>query len=348
MFLNGFVAGCLPYQRDIRLPRPDGQVMRRRITAWLAAGLLVAALGAHAQQYPVRPVRMIIPNAPGSTTDILGRIVFIRMSERLGQQIVVDNRPGAGGTLGMEISARALPDGYTLTGVAASMLAITPHTYSKLAYDPLRDFVPVGLFVLAQTALCVQAGLPVKSVREFVDLAKSKPGQLNMASAGVGSTSHLGGLLFATLAGIEGNHVPYKGGGPSILSVAQGEAQWTVPPLSAAMPQVKAGRIRCLATGGDRRSAVTPELPTIAESGVPGFRYFGWNGVVAPRNTPRQIIAKLNRVMGDVLGTAEVRKLFFDLGEEPAYGSPEDFGRLIREDYRQMGELVRMAGIKTD
>jgi len=300
------------------------------------------------EQYPARPIRVLVPNAPGSTTDLLGRIVFTRVAERLGKQLVVDNRPGAGGTLGMEIASRAAPDGYTITGVAASMLTIVPHTYRKLAYDPLRDFAPVGLFVTAQTALCVNANLPAKSVREFIELAKARPAQLNMASAGIGSTSHLGGIMFATLAGIPANHVPYKGGGPSVAAVAQGEAQWTVPPLSAAMPQVRAGRMRCLATGGDRRSPVTPELPTIAESGVPGFRYYGWNGVVAPRATPRSIIAKLNSVMNDALRTAEVRKLYLELGEEPVYGSPEDFGKLIREDYQRMGKLVKLAGIKPE
>jgi tripartite-type tricarboxylate transporter receptor subunit TctC len=301
-----------------------------------------------AQQYPARPIRVIVPNAPGSTTDLLGRIVLTRMSDRLGKQIVVDNRPGAGGTLGMEIAARAASDGYTLVAVAASQLAIAPHIYRKIGYDPLRDFVPIGMIVTAQTALCVHAALPVKTVRDLIDLARAKPGELNMASAGVGSTSHLGGLMFATLAGITSNHVPYKGGGPSIMSVAQGEAQFTVPPLSAAMPQVKAGRMRCLATGGDKRSAVLPETPTIAESGVPGFRFYGWNGVLAPRGTPRQIVMKLNRVMADVLTTAEVRKLYFDLGEEPVHGSPEDFGNLIREDYERMGKLVKQAGLKVD
>lgn len=316
----------------------------------LAAGVACASAAQAADRidYPVRPIRVIVPNAPGSTTDLLGRIVFTRMSDRLGKQLVVDNRPGAGGTLGTEIASRATPDGYNLAGVAASQLTITPHVYRKIGYDPLRDFTPVGIFVKAQTALCVHTNLPVKTVREFVELAKAKPGELNMASAGVGSTSHLGGVMFATLAGIRANHVPYKGGGPSIASVAQGETQWTVPPLSAAMPQVRAGRMRCLATGGDRRSAVRPDMPTIAESGVPGFLFYGWNGVVAPRGTPRPIIARLNRVMGEVLTSAEVRKLYFELGEEPVHGSPEDFGKFIREEFERMGKLVKMAGIKPE
>jgi tripartite-type tricarboxylate transporter receptor subunit TctC len=321
-------------------------LMAGTLTAFICA--TASAASGEPQSYPVRPIRVVVPNAPGSTTDLLGRIVFTRLSDRLGRQLVVDNRPGAGGTLGMDIASRAAPDGYTVVGVAASMLTIVPHTYRKLTYDPLRDFTAVGLFVTAQTALCVNANLPAKSVREFIELAKARPGQLNMASAGVGSTSHLGGIMFATLAGVPANHVPYKGGGPSIASVAQGEAQWTVPPLSAAMPQVRAGRMRCLATGGDRRSTVTPELPTIAESGVAGFRYYGWNGVVAPRATPRAAIVKLNSVMNQVLSTAEVRKLYQELGEEPVHGAPEDFGKLIREDYERMGKLVKLAGIKPE
>jgi tripartite-type tricarboxylate transporter receptor subunit TctC len=228
------------------------------------------------------------------------------------------------------------------------MLAINPHVYRKLSYDPRQDFAPVGLFVLAQTALCLHNALPAKTVRDFIDLSKAKAGGLNMASAGVGATSHLSGLMFATLAGIPVTHVPYKGGGPSVAAVAQGESQWTIPPLSAAMPHVRAGRMRCIATGGDKRSSVTPDLPTIAESGVPGYRFYGWNGVVAPRSTGRASVRKFNLVMNEVLSTPELRKLYADLGEEPSGGTPEDFGKLIHEDYERMGKLVRLAGIKPE
>jgi tripartite-type tricarboxylate transporter receptor subunit TctC len=316
---------------------------------WVLTAIFVCmhANAAESSDYPARPVRIIIPQGPGATTDLLGRIVFTRTAERLGKPLVVDNRPGAGGTLGMEIASRARPDGYTLVGVAASMVAITPHIYQKLAYDPLRDFVPVGIFVAAQTALCVNNNLQVNTVREFIDVAKAKSEQILMGSAGVGATSHLGGVLFATLAGIPANHVPYKGG-QSLVAVSLGEVHWTVAPLSAAMPHVKAARMRCLATGGDKRSVITPEMPTIAESGVPGFRYYGWNGVIAPRGTPREIITKFNRVMNEALDSAELRTQFFGLGEEPAIQSPEAFGRLMREDYDQMGKLVKLAGIKPE
>jgi tripartite-type tricarboxylate transporter receptor subunit TctC len=318
------------------------------IGSLLAAVLACSgAFAAERLDYPVRPVRMIIPQGPGATTDLLGRIAFTHTAERLGKQLVVDNRAGAGGTLGMEIASRAAPDGYTLVGVAASMLAITPHIYRKLAYDPLSDFVPVGMFVLAQTAICVNSSFPAKSVRDFVEIAKAKPGQLNMGSAGVGSTSHLGGLLFTTHAGITANHVPYKGAA-NIAALAQGEVEFVVAPLSAAMPHVRSGRVRCLATGGDKRSVVTPDLPTVAESGVAGFRFYGWNGVIAPRGTPRPVILKFNRVMNEALDSAELRKQYFALGEEPAMGTPEDFGKLIRADYESMGKLVKAAGIKAE
>jgi tripartite-type tricarboxylate transporter receptor subunit TctC len=320
-----------------------------KVIGWLLAALLACsgALAAERLDYPVRPVRMIIPQGPGATTDLLGRIAFTHTAERLGKQLVVDNRAGAGGTLGMEIASRAAPDGYTLVGVAASMLAITPHIYRKLAYDPLSDFVPVGMFVLAQTAICVNSSFPAKSVRDFVEIAKAKPGQLNMGSAGVGSTSHLGGLLFTTHAGVTANHVPYKGAA-NIAALAQGEVEFVVAPLSAAMPHVRSGRVRCLATGGDKRSVVTPDLPTVAESGVAGFRFYGWNGVIAPRGTPRPVILKFNRVMNEALDSAELRKQYFALGEEPAMGTPEDFGKLIRADYESMGKLVKAAGIKAE
>ena len=322
--------------------------MKRSITVGFASCLLVAALNAHAQQYPARPIRMIMANNPGSASDIYGRILFARMSERTGQQIVVDNRPGAGGMLGVEMAARAAPDGYTLVTVTAAVITIVPHVYRKIGYDPLKDIMPVSVFIKSETALCVSAALPVKTVREFIEFAKSKPGQLNMASAGIGATSHLGGLMFASMAGIDANHVPYKGGGASVMALAQGEAQWALGPLGAYIAQVKTGRIRCVATGGEKRSAVAPELPTIAESGVPGFHYFGWNGVMAPAGVARPVIDKLNRLMKEVLATPDIRQSYLAQGEEPAYTTVDEFARLIREDYAQMGKMVKLAGLKPE
>ncbi len=314
----------------------------------LALGIFGAAPDGYAEEYPVRPIRMIMANNPGSASDIYGRILFTRMVERLGQQIVVDNRPGAGGTLGVEMAARAAPDGYTLVTVTAAVVTIAPHVYRKIGYDPLQDLAPISVFIKSETALCVNAALPVKTVREFIALARAKPEQLNMGSAGIGATSHLGGLMFATLAGIEANHVPYKGGGASVMALAQGEAQWSLGPLGAYLAQVRTGRVRCVATAGHKRSVVAPELPTIADSGVPGFHYFGWNGVMAPAGIARPAVNKLNGMMKEILATPEIRQAYIAQGEEPAYTTVEEFSRLIRDDYAQMGKMVRIAGLKPE
>jgi len=310
--------------------------------------LALAAATASAQDYPARPVRMIIANTPGSASDIYGRILFARMSERMGQQFVVDNRPGAGGILGVEMAARAAPDGYTLATVTAAVVTIAPHVYRKIGYDPLKDLAPVSVYIKSETALCVNNSVPAKTVRELIELARSKPGTLNMSSAGVGSTSHLGGLMFASAAGIASNHVPYKGGGAAVLALAQGEAQWALGPFGAYIAQVKTGRVRCLATAGDRRSAVAPDLPTLNESGMAGFRYYGWNGVVAPRGVARGIIELVNGRMRELLATPEVRQAFLAQGEEPAYTTVEEFAQLMRDDYVQMGRMVNLAGIKPE
>jgi tripartite-type tricarboxylate transporter receptor subunit TctC len=317
-----------------------------RLMTSVAFALMAATTAA--QDYPARPVRMILANNPGSASDIYGRILFTRMSERMGQQIVVDNRPGAGGVLGVEMATRAAADGYTLVTVTAAVLTIAPHVYRRIGYDPLKDLTPISVFIKSETALCVNNSVAAKTVREFIDLAKAKPDALNMSSAGVGSTSHLGGLMFASSAGIAANHVPYKGGGASVLALAQGEAQWALGPFGAYIAQVRTGRIRCLATAGDKRSAVAPELPTLNESGVSGFRYYGWNGVVAPRGVSRAIIEVLNRRMQEQLATPEVRQAYLAQGEEPAYTTVAEFAQLMRDDYVQMGRMVKLAGIKPE
>lgn len=335
--------------------------VRRARATWPArvvqamAAVLACATPAMAQAastagaaWPARPIRVLLPNSPGSATDILGRIAFQRMAEVLGQPLLVDNRPGAGGTTGVEIGMRAQPDGYTITTVTLAVLAVAPHTFKSVGYDVFRDIQPVSVFAIAQTGVCVNAQLPVQSVRDLIDLAKARQGRMLMASAGIGSTSHMGGLLFTSLAKIEATHVPYKGGGPSMAAVAQGEADLTVGPIVAAMTHVKAGRMRCLATGGDRRSPLYPDLPTLAEAGVAGFRFSGWNGIVLPASTPRAIVDRLHGALVSVLKREDVRQLFANQGEEPAWNTPEAFARLIREDHEAMGKLVKAAGVRAD
>ena len=319
--------------------------MKRAVTMMLVAGFTVLPWLAGAADYPVRPIRMIVANAPGSTSDIFGRLVFNRMSEILGQQIVADNRAGAGGVIGADVVSRALPDGYTLGAFTAAVLTIVPHVQKKIPYHPVDSFAPVSLFVRTQTALCVTPALPANSIREFIALGKSRKGQLNLASAGVGSTSHLGGLMFASMSGIQTSHVPYKGGGPAMLAIAQGESHWILGPLGTAMSHVKAGRIRCLATAGEARSIISPDMPTIAESGLPSFQYTGWNGVLAPAKVPRSVIAVLNAAMKRALEAAEVRQLFLAQGEEPAYTTTSQLAALIKADYEAMGAMVVKAGI---
>jgi tripartite-type tricarboxylate transporter receptor subunit TctC len=318
--------------------------------ALLLATALVAPFtyAAHAAEtWPTRPIRMVISNGPGSAGDILGRIAFMRAAEVLGQSIVVDNRPGAGGTIAVELVARATPDGYTLLATSFATHSVAPHTYKKIGYDPINDFAPISLFAVTQAGLCVNAGLPVKSTRELIDLARARPGKLLMASAGIGSTSHLAGLMFANAAGIESTHVPYKGGGPSAAAIGAGEANWSLGPLAAYVPPWKAGRARCIAVSGEKRSSVFPELPTIGEA-VPGFKFLGWNGVMAPRGTPRAVIDRVNAALVQALKSPEARQLYAAQGEEPSWTTPEEYAKLIREDYERYGKVVKQAGLKVE
>lgn len=300
-----------------------------------------------AEAYPARPIRMVISNGPGSAGDILGRIAFMRAADILGQSIVVDNRAGAGGTIGVEIVARAAADGYTLLATSFATHSVAPHTYKSVPYHPINDFAPISLFAITQAGLCVNAALPVKSTRELIDLARARPGKLLMASAGIGSTSHLASLMFSSAANIESTHVPYKGGGPSAAAIGSGEANWTLGPLAAYFPHWKAGRARCIAVSGEKRSAIFPDLPTIGET-VTGFKFLGWNGVMAPRGTPRAIIDRVNSALVQALKSSEARQLYAAQGEEPAWSTPEDYAKIIREDFERYGKVVKQAGVRVE
>ncbi len=315
----------------------------------MAAVALPGLAAAQPGNFPVKPLRLVVPNAPGSSNDVLSRIVANRLSETFGQQILVDNRAGAGGVLGVEIAARAAPDGYTLMAASSATHSIAPFVYKKLPYDPVKDFAPVSLFVLTQNLLAVNPALPAKSVADLIALAKAKPGQLNMASAGTSSTSHIAGALFASVAGIDVVHVPYKGAGPSITSVVAGESQFVFTPIAGPLGQVRGGKLRALAVGGRERSAMLPEVPTVAESGLPGYVFTGWNGVMAPAGTPRPVIDRLFEAMTRVLGSAELREQFAQQGAEPTVSkSPEAFGRHVRDEIARYGKLVKAAGIQPE
>ena len=290
---------------------------------------------------------MVISNGPGSAGDVLGRIAFQRAAEILGQPIVVDNRAGAGGTIGVEIVARAAPDGYTLLATSFATHAVAPHTYQHVPYDALNDFAPISLFAITQAGLCVNSALPVKTTRDLIDLARARQGQLLMASAGIGSTSHIAGVMFTNAAGIDSVHVPYKGGGPSAGAIAAGEAHWTLGPIAAYAAPWKAGRVRCIAVSGEKRSAIFPDLPTLGET-VPGFRFLGWNGVMAPKGTPRAVVERVNAALVDALKSTDVRQRYAAQGEEPVSTTPGEYAKIIREDYERFGKVIRQIGIRAE
>ena len=287
--------------------------MARNIAGISLLALLVGGT-ALAQPYPNRPVRLVAAQSAGSSLDTIVRIVTPGLSERLGQQIVIDNRGGAGGIIGIELAARANADGYTLLVGAPSSMILSRFTYSKLAFDTTKDFDPVSLIVNAESVMVVHPALAVKSVKEFIALARAKPRSLNMGSAGIGASSHLAGIMFVNLAGIETVHVPYKGGGPMAAAVVAGEAQWAISPAAALMGNIKAGRLRALAISSAQRSPLLPDLPTIAESGVPGYEYTSWNGIFVPRGTPRAIVEKLHATTQKVLAEPDVKQHFANQG----------------------------------
>lgn len=314
----------------------------------LAAVYGSAALAADAaKDYPARPIRLVMPNAPGSSADTMGRIAATRLGEVLGQQIVVDNRAGAGGVLGMEIGKNATPDGYTLITTSLSALTVSPHIRKNLPYDPIKDFEYVALYSRQGNVLVVNPGLPVRSVKELVEYAKSKQGKINMATAGVGAQSHLNGTALMIAAGFESLHVPYKGGGPSVAAVIAGEAQWSIAPAGAMMSHVRAGRLRALGHTLPQRSPLYGDIPAIAET-VPGFKYVAFSGFLAPKGTPKAVMQKINATMARVVSTPEMREQLALQGAEPATGTSEEFRRAVQGELAEMGKLVKVIGLKAD
>ena len=317
-----------------------------QLTAALALELAVAPWAA-AQSYPVKPVRVIAASSPGSGVDIVGRIVAQKLSDGLKQQVIVDNRAGAGGNLGAEIAAKAPPDGYTLF-IGTPAHAINPSLYSKLAYDLLRDFAPVSLLTTGQYILVVHPSLPAKSVKELIALARARPGQLNYASAGTGNATHLAGELFTSLTGTKLVHVPYKGSGPALVDVVGGQVQLMFSNLTAALPHVKSGRLRALAVTGEQRSSALPQYPTMMEAGVPGYVVSSWFGMLAPAGTPPEIIARLNAEIAKAMRTPDMKERLAGEGAEPKSSTPEALGRLLQTEVAQWAKVIKGAGIKPE
>ena len=312
----------------------------------LSSSALAATASDAARNYPDRPIRLIMPNAPGSSTDTMGRIAAAKLGEMLGQQLVVDNRAGAGGSIGMEIGRNATADGYTLIVTSLGALTVSPHI-RKLAYDPIRDFEYVAMYSRQGNVLVVHTGLPVKNVRELVDYAKARQGKLVMASAGNGAQSHLNGTALMVAAGFSSLHVPYKGGGPSVAAVVAGEAQWTIVPSAATMSLIRAGRLRALGHSLPSRSPLFPDIPPIGES-VPGFKYVAFSGLLAPKGVPAPILEKLRAAMARVVAAPDVREQFASQGAEPASGTPEEFRKAVQEELIETGKLVKLIGLKAD
>ena len=311
----------------------------------LHSGLAAAAESAAA--YPSKPIRFIIAQTTGTSVDTLARVLSIRMGEVLGQQVVADNRGGAGGIIGAEIAARAAPDGYTLLATSTGVQVISPQIYKQLNYHPVKDFAPISLFAITQNMLVVNPGLPVHSVKELIAHARANPGKLNMSNAGAGFQSHLAGVLFAHMTGIDVHHVPYKGGA-SLIAVMGNESQFTIAPGPAVLGHVRSGRLRALATGGEKRSSITPDLPTIIEAGVPGYISTGWAGLMAPKGTPKPIFDKLHATLVKLVNDPATRELLERQGGEPVTNTPAEFIRFINEEYARFGQAIGLAKLKVE
>ncbi len=313
----------------------------------ICSALAASVTTALAQQYPVKPVRVIVPFPPGGSVDVIARLIAPRLSELMGQQVVIDNRSGASGNIGAEAVARALPDGYTLLAHTIPLVA-NQYLYSKVPYDVLRDFTPVCLLSESPALLVVHPSVPARSVRELIDLAKRRPGMLNYASAGVGTNHHIAGELLNFLAKIEIAAVQYKGGGPAAIATLSGEVGITYPNVVAAMPFIQSNRWRALGITSARRSAAAPNIPTIAEQGVPGYELTTWHGILAPANTPPAIVAQINELLVKTMRSPELAERFAKEGVDVIASTPEQFTRHIQSEQEKWGRLVRERGMKAD
>jgi tripartite-type tricarboxylate transporter receptor subunit TctC len=303
-----------------------------------------SARAAPADDFPSRPIRLIVPNAAGGSTDLVARTVAQKISETIGQPMIVDNRPGSGGIIGTEMVARSAPDGHTLVMATIGSVAISPHLHAKIGYDPIRDFAPVTQLASAAYILLTHPSVPVRNVKELVALARAKPGQINYASAGSGTGSHLTTELFKAIAQVNLVHVPYKGGTPGLVDVIAGNVHMIFNGIPSSIPHMKAGRVRALAVTTASRSPAVPELPTIAEAGYPGAEATSWTGVLAPAGTPQPVIAKLNAEFVKVVQHAEVKARLSADGAVPVGSTTQQFAQYIKSELVKWGKVVRLSG----
>ena len=318
------------------------------VAGGLVGNLAVNLAAGAAHDYPIKSLRLIVPFPPGGGNDILARAVGQRLSEVVGQQIIVDNRGGAGGLIGAELAAKAVPDGYTIFLASIGNLAFTPALRARLPYDPVRDFAPVTLVATSAFIMVVNPAVPAKSVKELIALAKARPGTLNYASAGQGSSLHMTGEIFKLATATDLVHVAYKGSAPALTDLIAGQVQVMFGTMPATLPQVKAGKLRALGVSGARRSAAAPEVPTIAEAGVPGFEVLNWYGIVAPSKTPAEIVQKLNRDLLTTLKSPEMIESLHTQGLEAAGGTPERFAAFIKSEIAKYAKVVKAADIRAE
>ncbi len=315
----------------------------------LASCLLALAAPVHAQSYPAKPMRLVVPFPPGGPLDIMGRGIAQKLQEAWSQPVVIDNRPGAGGGIGADLVAKSPGDGYTLLMGAVSTHAINPSLYAKIPYDPQKDFVPVALVAQVPNVLVVNPALPVQSVKELIAYAKANPGSLSFGSGSTGSTGHLAGELFKTMAGVDMVHIPYKGGAPAMQDLLAGQTQLMFDNLANALPQVKAGKLRAIAVTTVARAPSVPELPTIAESGLPGFDLTTWFGIFAPAGTPPEVVAKLNAEIAKALSAKDLAERLAAMGTvPPENNTPERFAAFVRSEAAKYARVVKDSGARVD
>ena len=319
----------------------------RKVSLILAVALMASAAPLSAQTYPAKSIRFLVGFPPGGGSDIMARSVSQRLSEGLGRQVVVDNRPGANANIAAETAARSLPDGYTMVLISAPH-AVSKVLYRSLAYDLQKDLTPIALLGTVPHALIVHPSLPAKSVKELVSLARAKSGQLTVASAGVGATDHIAAEMFASMAKVKYLHVPYKGSGPALVDLVSGQVVVMFASMPSAVPYVRNGRVRSLAVTGAKRAEVMPEIPTIAESGLPGYELTTWYGIMFPAGTPKEIVTRMNNEINRAISLPDVRERLAAVGAEPLGGTPEAYGAVIKSDVARFTKLVKDAGIQAE
>jgi tripartite-type tricarboxylate transporter receptor subunit TctC len=321
----------------------------RRLSAAVATVLTLAApVAVRAQDYPTKPIRMVVPFTPAGTTDILARIVAHQLSEAWGQQVIVDNRPGAAGNLGSDLVAKSTPDGYTVLMATVSSHGINPSLYNKMPYDAVKDFQPVSLVALVPNLLVVNPNVPVKSVQDLIKLAKDKPGKLNVASSGNGTSIHLSAELFKTMTGVDMVHVPYKGSAPAVTDLIGGQVDLMFDNMPSSIEHVRGGKLRAIAVTTAKRSPALPDLPTIAEAGVPGYEATSWFGVMAPAGTPKPIVDKMSAEIAKSLRKPDVKAKLAEQGAEAVGSTPDEFSTFVKAEIDKWAKVVKASGASAD